>query len=55
MQLFRVPAGGGEPVQLTADDANLLHPRVSPDGRWVAATRLRQTKELRRLELSLLQ
>jgi Tol biopolymer transport system component/ketosteroid isomerase-like protein len=49
MQLFRVPATGGTPVQLTNDVANLLHPRVSPDGRWIAATRVINTKQIRRV------
>jgi Tol biopolymer transport system component/ketosteroid isomerase-like protein len=51
MQLFRVPVGGGTPVQLTNDAANLLHPRVSPDGQWIAATRVLNTKQIRRVRL----
>jgi Tol biopolymer transport system component/ketosteroid isomerase-like protein len=51
MQLFKVSAAGGTPVQLTRDSGHLLHPRVSPDGQWVAATRLVNTKEIRRLRL----
>jgi Tol biopolymer transport system component/ketosteroid isomerase-like protein len=51
MQLFKVSAGGGTPVQLTRDLGHLLHPRVSRDGRWIAATRLINTKQLRRLRL----
>ncbi|MFN8580026.1 MAG: helix-turn-helix transcriptional regulator [Gemmatimonadaceae bacterium] len=31
---------------------SLLHPQASPDGRFLAATRLRWTKTLRRLELT---
>jgi Tol biopolymer transport system component len=48
MQLFKVPASGGTAVQLTHDSAHLLHPRVSPDGQWLAATRLLNTKQIRR-------
>jgi ketosteroid isomerase-like protein len=51
MQLFKVSAGGGTPVQLTRDSAHLLHPRVSPDGQVIAATRLLNTKDVRRLRL----
>ncbi|MGB0033858.1 MAG: hypothetical protein WBP79_00090, partial [Candidatus Acidiferrales bacterium] len=43
LQLFSVPRAGGAPVQLTNDSGNLLHPRVSPDGRWIACTRLVQS------------
>lgn len=49
MQLFRVPADGGEAVRLTSTDTNLIHPQVSPDGRWVAATQTQRVKELRRI------
>jgi len=52
MQLFIVPASGGMPRQLTADSANLLHPQVSPDGRFIAATRIMQERAIWRLELS---
>ncbi len=51
MQLFAVSRNGGEPQRLSAGIADLLHPSVSPDGRWVAATRLEQRKEVRRLAL----
>jgi hypothetical protein len=37
--------------QLTKDSANLMHPQVSPDGRWIACTRMAQTKEIRRRKL----
>jgi Tol biopolymer transport system component len=50
-QIFSVPAEGGTPKQLTHDGANLLHPRVSPDGRWIAVTRLLVTKEIWRRKL----
>ncbi len=51
MQLFAVPAAGGAPRRLSDDAANLLHPQVSPDGRLVAATRVLQHKEIRRIRL----
>jgi len=51
MQIFSVPRSGGAPTRLTDDRANLMHPQVSPDGRWIACTRMDQTKELRRMLL----
>jgi Tol biopolymer transport system component len=51
MQIFAVPRFGGAPRQLTDDSANFMHPQVSPDGRWIACTRMKQTKEIRRLKL----
>jgi Tol biopolymer transport system component len=48
MQLFEIPVTGGEPTQLSHDSAGLLHPQVSPDGRWIAATRVERSIELRR-------
>jgi len=50
MQIFAVPRSGGAPRQLTDDPANLMHPQVSPDGRWIACTRMDQKKEIRRLK-----
>jgi dipeptidyl aminopeptidase/acylaminoacyl peptidase len=51
MQLFSVPRAGGTPRQLTRDEVGLIHPQVSPDGRWIAATRPHRSKELRRRRL----
>jgi len=51
MQLFAVPAAGGRPRQLTHDSANVFTPRVSPDGRMIAATRLQHRKEIWRMRL----
>jgi Tol biopolymer transport system component len=51
MQLYALPIAGGEPTRLTADDAGLIHPQASPDGRWIAATRIDRLIELRRLDL----
>jgi hypothetical protein len=52
LQLFSVPRMGGEPRQLTHDSANLMHPRVSPDGRWIACTRLVESKQIWRRSCS---
>jgi dipeptidyl aminopeptidase/acylaminoacyl peptidase len=51
MQIFSVQRAGGEPRQLTHADTNLMHPQVSPDGRFIACTRMDQAKELRRTPL----
>jgi tricorn protease-like protein len=37
---------------LTSDSANLLHPRVSPDGKWIACTRILQSKQILRRKLN---
>jgi Tol biopolymer transport system component len=52
MQLFAIPAAGGQPRRLTSDPAHVLHPQVSPDGRWIAATRLVHTVQVRRMALT---
>jgi Tol biopolymer transport system component len=51
MQIFAIPAAGGIPRRLTSGTAHLLHPQVSPDGRWIAATRLSHEIEVRRMAL----
>ncbi len=51
LQLFSIPRAGGSPRRLSDDAANLLHPQVSPDGAWIAATRFQVTKEIRRTAL----
>ncbi|HJU68405.1 MAG TPA: hypothetical protein VJ650_09155 [Gemmatimonadaceae bacterium] len=51
MQLFAIPAAGGTPRRLTSDSAHLLQPQVSPDGRWIAATRIAHVIEVRRMRL----
>jgi Tol biopolymer transport system component len=51
LQLFAIPRAGGTPRRLTDDSANLLHPQVSPDGRWIACSRFQVTKEIRRTKL----
>lgn len=50
-QLFTVPTAGGTPRQLTREAASVIHPQVSPDGRHIAATRIVQSKEIRRMPL----
>jgi Tol biopolymer transport system component len=52
LQLFSIPRAGGDPRQLTHDAGNLMHPRVSPDGRWIACTRIVQSKQIWRRPLS---
>jgi hypothetical protein len=52
LQLFSVPRAGGAPTQLTHDAGNLMHPRVSPDGKWIACTRIVQSKQIWRRPLS---
>ena len=51
MQIFAVQRSGGPPRQLTDDPADLMHPQVSPDGRWIACTHISQSKEIWRLKL----
>ncbi len=34
--VFKMPASGGEPVQLTNDPADDFEPTWSPDGKWIA-------------------
>jgi len=50
MQLFAI-SRGGTPQQISRDDGNLLHPRVSPDGRWIACTRIVQSQQIWRRAL----
>jgi Tol biopolymer transport system component len=51
MQLFAISRQGGSPRQLSHDSGNLLHPRVSPDGRWIACTRTVQSQQIWRMPL----
>ena len=51
VQLFSELRSGGDPRQLTHDSGNLMHPRVSPDGRWIACTRIVQSKQILRRPL----
>lgn len=50
-QLFAVSAGGGASHQLTHGTVSIFMPRVSPDGRWIAATRFKQTNEIWRMAI----
>ncbi|HYL68184.1 MAG TPA: hypothetical protein VEX69_03380 [Candidatus Limnocylindria bacterium] len=52
LQIFSVPRAGGTPHQLTHDSGNLMHPRVSPDGRWISCTRIVQSRQIWRRPLS---
>lgn len=38
MQIFAVPRAGGPVRQLSDGNHNYLHPRISPDGRWIACS-----------------
>lgn len=38
MQIFAVPRAGGPVRQLSSGNHNYLHPRISPDGRWIACS-----------------
>jgi Tol biopolymer transport system component len=51
LQLFSEQRSGGKPIQLTHDSGNLIHPRVSPNGRWIACTRMIQSKQIWRRPL----
>jgi Tol biopolymer transport system component len=46
LQLFIIDRATKVARQITQDAANLFTPQVSPDGRMIAATRFRQTKEI---------
>jgi Tol biopolymer transport system component len=52
LQLFEVSHTGGAPRLLSGDSGNLLHPKVSPDGKWIACTRLVQSKQILRRPLN---
>ncbi|MFN8574240.1 MAG: hypothetical protein U0132_19475 [Gemmatimonadaceae bacterium] len=49
--LFAIDANGGTPHQLTNVKESLLHPQESPDGKLLAASRLRWRKLLQRVDL----
>lgn len=51
LQLFSELRTGGDPRQLTHDSGNLMHPQVSPDGRWIACTRIVESKQIWRRPL----
>jgi Tol biopolymer transport system component len=45
-QLFAIPRAGGPPRQITQDSANLIHPRISPNGQWIAVSRLERVHQI---------
>lgn len=51
MQIFAIPRSGGKPRLISQDSATLILPQVSPDGRWVAASRIEFRKEIWRCPL----
>ena len=50
LQLFAASRDGSN-RQISHDMGNLLHPQVSPDGRWIACTRLVQSRQIWRRPL----
>lgn len=46
MALYRTALDGGSATLISDDPKNLMHPRVSPDGQWIAATRHMTVQEL---------
>jgi Tol biopolymer transport system component len=52
LQLFDVSYTGGAPRLLSRDSGNLLHPKISPNGKWIACTRLVQSKQILRRPLN---
>jgi Tol biopolymer transport system component len=51
MQLFAYSIEDGAPTQLTEGIDDIVHPQVSANGEWIAASKLRHVKELRRMPL----
>jgi len=51
MQIFVIPRNGGKPKLISRDSATLILPQVSPDGHWVAASRIEFRKEIWRRRL----
>jgi Tol biopolymer transport system component len=45
-QLFTIPSAGGTPQQFTRDPANVLHPRFSPNGHWIAVSHLEKSHQI---------
>lgn len=46
MQILSVARHGGPMRQLSHGDGNYMHPRISPDGRWIACSRLQTVETL---------
>jgi Tol biopolymer transport system component len=53
MQIFTVPEAGGPAVRVTDGTGNFLHPRASPDGRWIAFTHIETVNTIHRQSLTL--
>ena len=51
MQIFTVAISGGQPIRITDGSGNYMHPRVSPDGRWVAFSNMETLAVIRRTRL----
>lgn len=51
MQIFSVARTGGTPKQLSDGAGNYLHPRLSPDGRWIACSEVETTETLQKMPL----
>ena len=51
MQLFSYDLAAGESKRLTTGTDDVIQPQVSPDGRWIAASRLTHVKQLRRMPI----
>jgi Tol biopolymer transport system component len=48
MQILSVPRAGGPIRQLSSGPGNYMHPRISPDGRWIACSQLETVQTLLR-------
>lgn len=51
MKIFSVSRNGGPPRKISEGPGNYMHPRVSPDGRWVACSEIETVQYLRRRPL----
>jgi Tol biopolymer transport system component len=52
MAIFTLDITTSHVQKLSNEAGNLLHPRVSPDGQWIACSRIRTTQELWRARLA---
>jgi Tol biopolymer transport system component len=51
MQIFSISRAGGVAHQLTDGQGNYLSPRVSPDGRWIACSRIETVERLQAMRI----
>ena len=51
MKIFSVPRAGGSPTKISDGPGNYLHPRISPDGRWIACSEIETVQSLLRRAL----